>query len=441
MAAAGCTADPDVVTIDVTTGQESDTFQKDPAITSIEISALDAAGDTVASATSTPGGSFSFGELPLEQFLSLSLVGRDAQGAVRVRGRSPGLVVGQLTSSELPLFAARTNEWSRPPDGLGHSRMGAVAASVAERFLLLAGGEPAGDSEISAASPAYYDWLALARADGGTLARAPASVTVDSTGFVALLVADDGASLVDYDGGASVDLATPAGLEFSDVAGGESVGRADGASYVVGPTRPESATDRSLLLLPNQTLVAVEHAVPRRAAAATWTDGAGLVVAGGSVDGPGVEVLADNSTLASTRAYPPDPVTGAAAIGTSGRVVLIGGLDLAGDRALSRALDPSCVSNCEHEVLDIDLGARLDTCRGFLLAAERALVVGADADDDGTLRAFTIDFVSQSHEEVPLREPRRGAVLSPTPLGTLALLGGELEDGSPALSIEVFTPP
>jgi hypothetical protein len=57
----------------------------------------------------------------------------------------------------------------------------------------------------------------------------------------------------------------------------------------------------------------------------------------------------------------------------------------------------------------------------------------------GLLRVFVVDLGGVT-TELPLREPRRGAVPLPTPLGTLALLGGEHADGTPATAAEFLFP-
>lgn len=425
-----------MLTIDVTTGQESDTFSKEPAVTTIEISALDAEGTTISTASSVPGGTFSFGELPVDQFVQLSLVGRDASGTTRVRGRTLGLVLGQLQSDVLPVFAARVGELARPPGSLPHGRVDGVTATVGERYVVLAGGDAPDDGDNAGGdAAAYYDLFALGGTAGQALPRAPKTLALGGNNL--LVIDDSGASLVDYAANKISQPDAPDEFDFDTVAGGSTVLRGDGASYVVGGTRAEAASATALFI--GDTLQARAFAVTRNGAAATWLDNVGLVVAGGSSTGPGVEVLADDATSASTRPFDPDPIRGAAAVPAAGSILLLGGLDGDDLAAATRSIDPTCVSDCESQGVNIDLGARLDRCHAFLIGPEQALLLGQDVDLIQS-RAFAIDLVNLTAVEVPLREPRSGASVTPTPFGTLALMGGQTDAG-PALSIEIFTPP
>jgi hypothetical protein len=70
------------------------------------------------------------------------------------------------------------------------------------------------------------------------------------------------------------------------------------------------------------------------------------------------------------------------------------------------------------------------------------LIVVADesASDPGETHSYVIDVVASTVTEAPLREPRKGAGVTATPLGTLAVLGGVHLDGSPALTVETYFP-
>ncbi|KYG04401.1 hypothetical protein BE21_46935, partial [Sorangium cellulosum] len=70
----------------------------------------------------------------------------------------------------------------------------------------------------------------------------------------------------------------------------------------------------------------------------------------------------------------------------------------------------------------------------------RLLAVGAEAGEGGLTRSFVVDLAAAQVEELPLREPRRGATVVPAPNGTLALLGGVHAEGTPALTVEAFFP-
>ena len=170
----GC-ADPATITIEVTTGHESDTFSMDPAVTKVDVVALASDGSQLAKATSEPGGSFDIGEVPIDQFLRVEVTGSDADGQVRVRGRSIGLVIGALQGELLPVFAQRLERWSRPPGALTHSHVGGIGGVLGERFLMLTGGS---GIDADASAVAFYDLLALGGSVGGSLSLVPKSMIV-----------------------------------------------------------------------------------------------------------------------------------------------------------------------------------------------------------------------------------------------------------------------
>ena len=64
----------------------------------------------------------------------------------------------------------------------------------------------------------------------------------------------------------------------------------------------------------------------------------------------------------------------------------------------------------------------------------------AGDDPNGQTRCFRVDVGNVSATELPLREPRLGASVVAAPNGTLAILGGTLVSGGPALSIESYFP-
>jgi hypothetical protein len=179
----------------------------------------------------------------------------------------------------------------------------------------------------------------------------------------------------------------------------------------------------------------------RARAAATWVDGVGLVVAGGSDTAAGVEVLADGETTPQPLAFPPDPTSGATAVlGTEGDLVLVCGTD-AGTAAPIRQLDVDCTADCMPTILSADLGATLEACHAFAIEGERVLLTGSDSAD-GVMRSFSFAVATADVVEHALREPRKGAVTLPAPNGTLAIIGGSHagDDTSAALTIETLFP-
>ncbi|WP_437627393.1 hypothetical protein [Sorangium sp. So ce1151] len=446
----GCASDPPTITIEVVPGHEASAFQEDPPVARIEVTATAIEGDVAVSATGVPGGALDFGEIPAEKAYTFEVRGLDAGGATVVRGRSAaGIYLASLAGDALQLFAQRTGQWARPPGELAASRVGAPGAALAERYMILTGGAAAGTA--GGVEPARLDAYDLAAwvgsASSGALPRAARSLVVRENLLLAL--DDDGATWTDLAAGQSAEAPLPAGLaSFAEVAGGRTVEATDGRSFVVGATRggepagaPDQPSDAVLVIGADLTLSVARLRHARAGAAAVWVEGLGLVVAGGSADGAGLEVLGDGATAFLPRPFPPDASRGAgAAVIGPGEIALVGGVQ-GGAAAPTRRLAPGCAASCATaEVEGAALPAAIVDVAAFALAGGRIVAVGSEAGEGGLTRSFVVDVAVGQAEELPLREPRRGATAVPAPNGTLALLGGVHPDGTPALAIETFFP-
>lgn len=440
VAVGGCSEDPRTITVEVTPGHEVDAFHEAPPVARMEVTVTAAEGDLSLNASAPPGGSLDFGEIPADRLLAFEARGLDAGGAAVVRGRSlSGIYLAGLDADLLPVFAQRAGRWGRPPGELSASRAGAPAAVLAERYLVLTGGAAAdgGDpAELEA-----YDLLAWGGSASGPLPRVARSIV--GRGSALLLVGDGGATWVDFSSGESADAAPPPGLaSFAEVAGGRAVEAGDGRSFVVGATRAAGAPTAGVLVVEaDGTLKGIQLAEARGGAAAAWVDGLGLVVAGGSATGPGVEVLGDGATAFTERPFSSDPVEGAAAVAVGlGEVVLVGGT-LAGAPAPTRRLDPGCAVACAAiEIEGAALPAALTGVAAYALPGSRLIAVGDEIAAGGMTRSFVVDLGGATAAELPLREPRAGATPTPAPNGTLALLGGVHPDGTPAQTVEMLFP-
>ncbi|APR77497.1 Hypothetical protein A7982_02844 [Minicystis rosea] len=423
--------------IDVTAGLEKDAFTADPPVAKVNVSIVSLDGSVDAAVSTEPGGTFDFGNIGDDQQINIEVTGLDATGATVMRGRSlTGIPVGGV-EGELPVFVQRLGQWARPTEGLSQTHVGGIGGVIGNRYVLVTGGAKAmGDEDT--ADPTQvdaFDLLSMAPAVTGGWPRTPESIA--TLGDAVLLIDSAGATWVDYSSSTTYGAALPTGLgSFADVAGGIAVPADDGRAFIVGGSRRNTPSRAVLEVAADGTLTAYSTSIARKGAAAVWIDTVGLVIAGGSAEGPGVEVLADGATAFAARGYPADPVEGAAAVTDGGKGVgLIGGTN--GTTASpTRLLDPACVVMCTAKVPEGATPAvTLAKTTAYVLEGTRMLVVGDEPD--GTTHTFTIDLTG-GVTELPLKEPRRGATPVPTQLASLAILGGEHLDGSPATSVELF---
>jgi hypothetical protein len=424
--------------VEITAGQEKDTFSIEPRVTRVNIEAISLDGPTRVSASAAPGGRFDLGEVPVDERFRFAVTGVTEDGTTVVRGNSLPVIPVSFGGDTIPIFVQRTNRWARPPGGLPHTHVHAPAGVRGERFIYLSGG--AAEGPAVSAEGDFYDLIALRGSSADAFPRLPE--TIVSRGRSAVLINAEGATVVDDSGATSIS--PPAGLSFADVAGGRPVLGDDGQVFVVGATRREKPTSAVLIVNADGSARAAALIEPRAGAAAIWVQNVGLVVAGGSAGGAGVEVLADEATSFSALGYPADPVQGAGAVlDGKGGVALIGGAQ-GGAAAPTRRLDLGCLSSCNAEaVMNADLPAPIGGVAAFALAlpGTRVIAVGDEigSGGQGMTRSFLVDL-GGAVEELALREPRRGASVIPAPNGTLAILGGLLEDGSAALSVELLFP-
>ncbi len=429
----GCSDDTVDVTVNIVVGQETDTFTREPAVTRIDIVATTSAGDVQASASTTPGGSFDLGDLPTDDLVEIAVQGFDAAGNVVVRGRSIPISLAGATGGALPVFVQRTGTFARPPEGLAAGHDNAATTVFAERFLLATGGDEGGATTMD-----YYDLAVLGPAE--TTALSFAAQTIVTQGTLMLALDDESATWLDFESGTRFAPTWPTGLAGpGDVADGSVIFGSGGSAYVVGPTSPSGPRQKVLGVSSAGALSASTTITARRGAASLWVDGKGLWVIGGSAEGSGAELLASAGAAFQALPLPSDGVEGAGACVLGERVLLAGGTD-GGVPAPLRLLDPACVTDCAPQPLGFGLPLPLTSVRAYGLDSTRALVVGAQTTSVPWTTVYLVDTGSETAVEVPLREPRIAGRPEPTPTGGLAILGGHHEDGSPALSVELYLP-
>jgi hypothetical protein len=433
----GCSTTPPNVHLDLTVGLETDAFSRDPKVISVLVQGLAPDGSVAVKATATPGGTFDFGEVANTDQLTFEVTGTDAQGQTVMRGRSLGAIPLDSVTGTLPVFVQRVNEWARPPGALAQTHVGGVASTGAERYLVLGGGA---SDKLDQAD--LYDMFTLGGVTVGGIARPPETLVPRGT---AVLFADaKGATSIDLGTGVATDVTTPTGLaSYGLVAGGQAIDSSDGRTFVVGGTRRVGDPTKSVLVAAaDGTLTSLDLREARLGATAVWLEGVGLVVAGGSATGAGIEVLAPAATSFATVDFPPDPTVGAGAVvdGPNG-VVLIGGTVVGGAVAPIRRIDPTCVNACMATMITgSDPPVGLTSVHAYTLGGERFIVVGDTVEKTPETKTFVLQL-GKSATELPLREPRRGAAVVPAPNGTLAILGGtRVTDGTAARSVELLFP-
>jgi hypothetical protein len=398
-----CSSTPSA-TIDVVTGEEADALTRAPAPATLIVESVDASGKSKEIArTSLPAAAdLSLGDVSSTDVGAIRVTGVDAAGNTLVRGETLLFQFGALEAGSLSVFVQRTGELARVPASPGVSLDSPVADTVLGRYIIAASGT----------SSILYDLLSNESLTAPAFSRPARSMATYNS--VLLVVDEQGATTFDLSTSYTGDLQTPSGGTFAEVAGGATVNAPDGSSYIVGGTRVGGdPTARVLRLTKDGIVTFASLATPRLGACATWIEGRGLVVVGGSATEAGVEVLAATATQGTSLPFPSDASTGCGAAALDGSHVVV-----AGGGSDARTLDLGCSVDCKPTPWpgSIPLGhAQVVT-----LAADAALVVGDDAT--GASRVFRA--AAAGAREIPLRVPRRNARLVPLPNGAAAVVGG-----------------
>ena len=402
LAVLSCKGTPDG-TIAIVTGEETDTFSRAPAPVTLiaEAIALDGTRTTIAR-TALPANMTDMGERPRSEVGAVAIRALDRAEATVIRGESLFVQWGALEATPLDIFVQRTGELARMPNGPAFLA-DASATLVAGRYLL----------ETSGTTASVYDLLTLR-----TLSSAPAlprpARSVASVGTATIIIDEAGASTVDLSDGSVYPLEPPTGGSFAEVAGGQRVGAGE-LQYVVGATRGSGPSVRVLRIDGDGKATFAALSAPREGACASWVEGRGLVVIGGDPAARGAEVLSPAATVATPLPLPPDPVRGCAAVTLDTTHVLVVG----GTGATSpRVIDLACTADCVPQTWPDTLA--LVRTEAYALGRDAAFVVGDDAN--GATHAYRV--AATGLREIPLKVPRRGGRLVPTPIGSVIIVGG-----------------
>jgi hypothetical protein len=435
-------------TIQIITGEETDTFTQTPVPTQIVVQAAadDGSNDLTTLATAAyPTDTIDLGNQGQDAVASLVVTAEDASGNPLVYGSSIPLQYGALDGETLPIFVQRVGQNARLPNPPTDARPSPILAVLSDRFLIIAGGS---DPTLSSTTQVYDFAQFNLLGSPPALPIVPASMPI--MGTVALLIdtAGDG-NYYDFSQNTGTAVTPPSGYAFSDVAGGQVVyDNSDGYIFVVGATRlsPLTATtavlkidttDTSNSSYPYGNLSWLNLSAARLGASATWVDSRGLIVAGGNKTAPGVEILATGDNTAATLPYPPDPSTGSgmANLDDVQHVLLAGGVmpDGTTDAGI-RYIDLGC-GQCQAVLWGPGLPVAITSASAFTVTdAAHAFVVGNEPTS-GLTHTFTLNSTGATEVLTKVTHTNAGAIPSPTggTSGAFLLFGGANE-------IESFTP-
>jgi hypothetical protein len=458
-------------TIQIITGEETDTFTQIPVPTTLLVQAEDptTSDKTTLASVPYPTDTIDLGNQDQDAVASLlvsAMVGTN--GPELVYGASIPLQYGALDGETLPIFVQRVGQNARLPNPPADTRQAPTLAVLSDRFLIIGGGSEASTSFTTQ----VYDFAQFSLLDPPpVLPVVPASMPL--VGTVALLLDSLGnASYYDF----SQDVAQPVtapvdatGFTFADVAGGETIyDGTDGTGYVfvVGATRTTgfSPTKAVLMINPNDTsnaayptgaLTWLSLSAPRLGASAAWVGGEGLVVAGGSPTANGVEVLAITASqtpgVGTALDFPPDPSSGSGMTALGQQFVLLAaGLTPSGADAGVREIDLACVQATSVPCAPTPWGPNggalpaladgtnaITSASAFTFDAADAFVVGSEpmsSPTPGLTHTFTL--TSAGAVEVPTKVPHTNAAAIVSPMLSSVLVFG----GSTGGEIESFTP-
>ncbi len=435
----GCTSSTDLPpgSLNVFTGQETDTWTLDPTPHHAVLELVGASRTTLAT-VSTPVSQISLGvaDAP-ESVARFELTAFDASDNAVVHGTSVSYSLMTFGGAFPSLFAARTGGFSRAPGNLLFGYQHPLVEIVSHAYLLVAGGDSADSASVALDVYDMANWAVEPKQTW--LPRVPK--TWAAAGWSLLVIDETGAIVVDLTTGQSAALTAPAGLDFADLVGGDVIVGATEERYIIGATRNSGApSDRVLRLDSDGTLRVLTLNTARLGAAAANIDGQ-IVVVGGADTGAGAEVLNADQTGFNALPFAADSTQGAAlAKLTAGTAILVGGADpSSGARSAVRTLDLTCTDGCSATPV-AKLAFDYDRARAFYLNDNQLLVAGES--NDGQSHVFTLDkTIGFDLTEQALRAPRTLASAVTMPNGQIGLVGGNsLDDGTQAASLELFFP-
>jgi hypothetical protein len=456
-------------TIQIITGEETDTFTQTPVPTQIVVQAEDSTtyDKTTLATAPYPTSTIDLGNQDQDAVASILVTGTDASSTELVYGASIPVQYGALDGETLPIFVQRVGQNARLPNPPADTRQAPTLAVLSDRFLIIGGGSNAG----TALTTQVYDFAQFSLLDPAPiLPTVPASMPI--VGTVGLLLdAAGNASYYDFSADeAETRVPSPTdttnGFTFADVAGGQTIyDQADGYVFVVGATRTSGAKTAAVLMInPNDTsngdypsgnLTWLALTAQRLGASAAWVAGRGLVVAGGNNDVTvnGVEYISAAALTGGGTALP-FPADGSSGSGMTALneqyVLLAGGVTPSGADAGVREINLAC-----EQAGTVTCGATpwgpnggtlpaladgtnaLTEVSAFTFDAAHAFLVGSEPTSSptpGLTHTFTLTSAGATEVPTKVAHTNAGAILSPMQSSVLIFGGanGEIESFTPA---------
>jgi hypothetical protein len=360
--------------------------------------------------------------------------GFDANEVVLARGESLAQDVGALSGGEIPIFVARTTRTSQAEDHF------TVAPGAHPKVALLS---PANlwmwtnnvsTDYISTDGYNYAYWQHVTPKGTVDFSTINCPVTpcawsnlVMVGGYFAIAIADEWAILVDEYNEESWDYEDIPELgSFGNIAGGRVMAGASGTAFLVGAARTGSPTAYTVLFdnlaYPYVKLLST----PRAGAATVFEASVGLVVAGGSSAGSGVERILPGGTAFVAVNYPADPVTGAALVVLDETHVLrVGGKNADATPADTVSIDVACgADTCAAEPL-VGQSVPIVAAQSFFDSESGdSLIVGEDDSGLTIIYRYTKATGTFSPIEIPDNQQRVHATPIELPARQVALIGG-----------------
>jgi hypothetical protein len=447
-------------TVQIITGEETDTFTQTPVPTKLVVQAEDSTtyDKTTLATVDYPTDTIDLGNQDQDAVASLLVTGTAAGGTeIVVYGASIPVQYGALDGDTLPIFVQRVGQNARLPNPPADIRQAPTLAVLSDRFLIIGGGS----DPTKSLTTQVYDFAQFSLLDPAPiLPIVPASMPI--VGTVALLLDAAGhGSYYDFSQDTAESVTAPVdttnGFTFADVAGGQTLyDDTDGYVFVVGATRTTAPATAAVLMInpndtsnadyPNGNLTWLSLTAPRLGASAAWVGARGLVVAGGNGGAmvSGVEILAVSaSTVGTGLPFPPDASSGSGMTALNQQFVLIaGGLTPSGADAGVREVDLACDVSCAPVPWGTPgsgaLPLAVTAVSAFTFDAAHAFMVGSEpmsSATPGLTHTFTLTSAGAIEVPTKVAHTNASAILSPMQSSVLVFggaNGGEIESFTPA---------